>query len=106
MATPAPRSYTGLAVAIVVGALIVGASICVAFSGVSTITVTDTETLPVTTTISTTTVCLSDRPRTMSLRFTAGEHHIHLRGRRTDSHHDHVERREHIDYDDEYLEHR
>jgi hypothetical protein len=58
MTAPAPRSYTGLAVAIVAAALIVGASIYVAFSGVSTTTVTDTETLPVTTTISTTTVCL------------------------------------------------
>src|SRR5208283_2697330 len=58
MTTPAPRSYTGLAVAIVAAALIVGASIYVAFSGVSTTTVTDTETLPVTITVSTTTTCL------------------------------------------------
>ena len=58
MTVSAPRNYTGLAVAIVAAALIVGASIYVAFSGVSTTTVTDTETLPVTTTISTTTTCL------------------------------------------------
>ena len=58
MTTPEPRSYAGLAVAIVAAALIVGASIYVAFSGVSTTTVTDVETQPVTTTVSTTTVCL------------------------------------------------
>lgn len=42
MTAPTPRSYTGLAVAIVSAALIVGASIYVAFSGVSTTTSTTT----------------------------------------------------------------
>ena len=58
MTAPAPRSYAGLAVAIVAAALIVGASIYLTFSGVSTTTVADTETLPAMTTVSTTTMCL------------------------------------------------
>lgn len=59
MTTPStPRSYTALAAAIVVAALIVGTSIYVILSAVSTTTFTDTSALPATTTTSATTVCL------------------------------------------------